>query len=147
MGSQRRRTAFWRMWNDPLGPLCGWPLRQRGTPLQATPGDLSVEVNGSHARRWRSRAARYRPARSESLASTVRSLVSAAVLFAGAGKLAVTTPSTWALPLARIPLTALGIRVDGMPYTIRQVRQLLEAIEREPAFANDIGFSYVVPGS
>jgi len=95
---------------------------QRGTPLQATPGDLSVEVNGSHARRWRSRAARYRPARSESLASTVRSLVSAAVVFAGAGKLAVTTPSTWALPLARIPLTALGIRVDGMPHTIRQVR-------------------------
>lgn len=81
------------------------------------------------------------------MASTVRSLVSAAVVFAGAGKLAVTTPSTWALPLARIPLTALGIRDGFQAVTIRQVRQLLEAIEREPAFANDIGFSYVVPGS
>jgi multisubunit Na+/H+ antiporter MnhC subunit len=39
----------------------------------------------------------------------VRLLVAAAVLFAGAGILAVTTSSTWPLLLVRVVLIALGV--------------------------------------
>jgi hypothetical protein len=39
----------------------------------------------------------------------VRLLMSAAVLFAAAGVLAVTTPSSWPLLLARVVLIAIGV--------------------------------------
>lgn len=39
--------------------------------------------------------------------------------------------------LARSYQTALGVRVDGQPITLRQVRYLLEAIEKKLAFTED----------